>query len=69
MSNILQVITQLITGAGEGSSGVVDWAGEWLTLIGSNSTLILFCIALPLSVLRASALSHRPRPSPFCHRS
>lgn len=47
MSDILSTVTQFITGGTDGS-GVIDWAGDFLSLITSNSVLLLFCIALPL---------------------
>ena len=50
MASILQTITQLISGVSgtDGASGAVSWVGSWLSVIGENQTLILFCIALPL---------------------
>lgn len=47
MSNILSTVTQLITGGTDGS-GVIDWAGSFLSVITDNAVLTLFCIALPL---------------------
>lgn len=54
MSEILNTVTTFIAGSGSGETrvdGVIDWVGDFLGVITSNSVLLLFCIALPLAGL------------------
>lgn len=45
MASIISTIGTLI---GNGSSGVISWAGQYLSLITENTALMLFCICIPL---------------------
>lgn len=54
MTRIFEVISALIMGVNSGGlekdsvGGAISWARQYVHLLTDNTTLILFCIAIPL---------------------